>query len=165
MRLAVKDMGTRMGLPVLGFISFGLVSVSKSYAACRKCTLSCIWSKNTWFLYKFNSEWLILTLFWYCWLILKSLPPKKNLFFWQILKSQNCNIFMWQVPDRSIWVILEVARLIVWSDWPPCFGVESATDYSRVWECCGRPCMYRMARGRLLSPRSVPWGGGGTLAF
>jgi hypothetical protein len=44
MRSAVKDMGTRMGL--LRFISFGLVSVSKSYAGCRKCTWwSCIFGK------------------------------------------------------------------------------------------------------------------------
>jgi hypothetical protein len=28
----------------------------------------------------------------------------------------------------AIWVILEVVRLIVWSDWPPCFGVESETE-------------------------------------
>jgi hypothetical protein len=57
--------------------------------------------------------------------------------------------------DRSIWVILEVARLIVWSDWPPCFGVESATEsysgclqgqYFRVGERCGRRCMYRMSK-------------------
>jgi hypothetical protein len=29
------------------------------------------------------------------------------------------------VMNRSIWVILEVALLTVWSDWPPCFTVAS----------------------------------------
>jgi hypothetical protein len=37
--------------------------------------------------------------------------------------------------DSSIWVILEVAFLAVWSDWPPCCTVANDTTFYRLSRC------------------------------